>query len=435
MVTDFLSTIDRRAFLKIVAVTGLAGLIYPKKLLASLVPGSLSEVAIVEDQGATRFSTIYQDVVEKMFDSAVRSICGENDVGEAWKSLFPGINLNSTIAIKVNCINRLCSTHPPVTYAVVEGLKKMSFGGVPFPENHIIIYDRTSSELNASTYTVNRSGTGVWCYGTDGAYSHEVFSINGVNERISKIASANYLVNMSVLKNHGFSGFTMCLKNHYGSCDRPDLLHGNNCDPFIPELFSVPTLLDKPCVHICDAMFGIANGGPMGGAQFRANTIIMSTDPVAVDYCGSQILADNNCGTLGIAHYLDTAAQAPYNLGTNDPKKMAVYNIHDPSTGVKDGNEASTPESTPLQQNHPNPFTHTTDIRFYVSEPGNVSLTVYDVKGRRIRHLAETSLPGGWHSVSWDGRSDGGDNVASGVYYCQLKTKKYTKAIIMQLLK
>jgi peptidoglycan/xylan/chitin deacetylase (PgdA/CDA1 family) len=57
------------------------------------------------------------------------------------------------------------------------------------------------------------------------------------------------------------------------------------------------------------------------------------------------------------------------------------------------------------------------DIRYYVSMPGNVGISVYDVTGRRIRSLLHIAQDTGEHGVSWDGRNSSGSRVASGYYF------------------
>lgn len=81
------------------------------------------------------------------------------------------------------------------------------------------------------------------------------------------------------------------------------------------------------------------------------------------------------------------------------------------------------PEAVQLAQNHPNPFNPRTTIRFQVATSGPVSLTVVDVRGRRVRELVGTALPAGYHSVVWDGEDTAGRAVASGVYFYRLRAE------------
>jgi len=53
---------------------------------------------------------------------------------------------------------------------------------------------------------------------------------------------------------------------------------------------------------------------------------------------------------------------------------------------------------------------------------GHVTLTVYDVTGRRVRTLTDTVWPAGEHVIRWDGVATSGAPAPSGVYFFRLKT-------------
>jgi hypothetical protein len=73
-------------------------------------------------------------------------------------------------------------------------------------------------------------------------------------------------------------------------------------------------------------------------------------------------------------------------------------------------------------ENSPNPFAARTTIRFELARETRVQLHVVDVAGRRVRNLVSGTLATGPHQAVWDGRSDAGGRVASGVYYYVLQT-------------
>jgi hypothetical protein len=87
-----------------------------------------------------------------------------------------------------------------------------------------------------------------------------------------------------------------------------------------------------------------------------------------------------------------------------------------------DEGRGSLPRSFILSQNYPNPFNPSTTITFSVTEGGVVAtvLRIYDVRGRLIRTLLDSELAPGRHTVHWDGRTDRGDAVSSGVYFYKL---------------
>jgi hypothetical protein len=74
-----------------------------------------------------------------------------------------------------------------------------------------------------------------------------------------------------------------------------------------------------------------------------------------------------------------------------------------------------------LDQNLPNPFNPSTEIKYYVSRAGTGSLRVFNVRGELVRTLVSGRLATGPGSVVWDGRTDAGDAAGSGVYFYRLE--------------
>ena len=66
----------------------------------------------------------------------------------------------------------------------------------------------------------------------------------------------------------------------------------------------------------------------------------------------------------------------------------------------------------------PNPFAGTTYLTYAVAEANSrVEIGVFDIVGRRVRTLVSGIQEPGRHTVSWDGTSQGGARVTSGVYW------------------
>jgi hypothetical protein len=74
-----------------------------------------------------------------------------------------------------------------------------------------------------------------------------------------------------------------------------------------------------------------------------------------------------------------------------------------------------------LASAHPNPFAHTTTIRYHVHRYGFVRLGIYDVAGRLVCVLDASVRPRGWRSVEWDGRDSASKRLAAGVYFLRLE--------------
>lgn len=86
-------------------------------------------------------------------------------------------------------------------------------------------------------------------------------------------------------------------------------------------------------------------------------------------------------------------------------------------------NETSQPNVTQIElKNYPDPFNTSTHIRFLLTEPAQVSLKVYDIRGKLIQTiLAEQLLTGQHHIFEWNGQNNEGKTASSGMYLFQLQ--------------
>jgi photosystem II stability/assembly factor-like uncharacterized protein len=87
------------------------------------------------------------------------------------------------------------------------------------------------------------------------------------------------------------------------------------------------------------------------------------------------------------------------------------------------GQQTTTPNQYTLVQNYPNPFNPSTQIKYVLPEESRVVLAVYDVLGQRIATLVDGVLTGGDYAQVWNGHSDAGALVSSGVYFYRLDAK------------
>jgi DNA-binding beta-propeller fold protein YncE len=88
-----------------------------------------------------------------------------------------------------------------------------------------------------------------------------------------------------------------------------------------------------------------------------------------------------------------------------------------------------------LEQNHPNPFNPTTTIHYEVAQTVHVRLKVYDVAGRLVATLVDGTRTPERYKVDWHGINDGGQSVATGVYFYKLEAGSYVKTRKLLLLK
>jgi hypothetical protein len=90
------------------------------------------------------------------------------------------------------------------------------------------------------------------------------------------------------------------------------------------------------------------------------------------------------------------------------------------------GDSPVIPDEMVLLPNYPNPFRPHTFIDFRLDENRQVDISIYNVRGRKIRNIQQARLEAGVYTVMWDGRDERGNRVAAGVYYCRMQTNDRT---------
>ncbi len=122
--------------------------------------------------------------------------------------------------------------------------------------------------------------------------------------------------------------------------------------------------------------------------------------------------------------------------------RMALASIVDVANYVTVGIKTSDrkglvkiPKAFALSQNYPNPFNPSTTIDYSIpeGEAEQVQLLIYDLRGRLIRSLINEEKSPGSYSVHWDGRSNEGREVGSGVYLYRIEAGEFisTKKMII----
>ena len=97
---------------------------------------------------------------------------------------------------------------------------------------------------------------------------------------------------------------------------------------------------------------------------------------------------------------------------------------------------AALPLANSLSQNYPNPFNPETTIPYALSSDAIVSLTIYNIAGQVVRKLVDgEALAAGQYQALWDGRSESGASVASGMYFYLLHTGDFVAKRKMVLLR
>lgn len=87
-------------------------------------------------------------------------------------------------------------------------------------------------------------------------------------------------------------------------------------------------------------------------------------------------------------------------------------------------------------QNYPNPFNPSTTILFSLHQKQDVKLTIYNLKGQKIKTLVNQEYDKGNHTIIWNGNVESGERVSSGIYLFKLdlngKTQDVKKCILLK---
>jgi len=170
----------------------------------------------------------------------------------------------------------------------------------------------------------------------------------------------------------------------------------------------------------------------------RAHGIWQEADVLEQGFWYFTIVGNNN-GTPLYIHLLDENGDESVSLdmitfhpdskvGTPfEPYQVTFY-------PVEDDNDQITPLNL-LSQNYPNPFNPETTINFSLAEDDNVELTIFNLRGEKIRVLVREQREAGSYSIIWDGSDDNGNKVASGIYFYSLNTSQYSATRKMVMIK
>ena len=88
-----------------------------------------------------------------------------------------------------------------------------------------------------------------------------------------------------------------------------------------------------------------------------------------------------------------------------------------------------------ISRNYPNPFNSTTQIDYQVPEDNHIRIVVYDLMGREVRTLMDKVQSKGYYNIEWNGESDHGEFVSTGVYFFQFTSNGFSNEKKMIFLK
>jgi hypothetical protein len=329
------------------------------------LPGKYpARVIRVDHPNSFADNKINENATYEMLERGILAITGASTLKEAWLQFVkPG----DRIGLKLNPIGgKLLSTSHEVVRSVIAQLEESGIS-----RSDITIWDRREFQLHEAGFTEdNYPGIriiGTECkdangsyYGSDGKLYSESridkdwfywadvdgqydeytmpYMVNGgkysyftniLTKELDKV------INIPILKNAGAS-ITLCLKNlGYGVITNTSRLHSQLWSETSAQVCAFPPVRDKVVLNIVDGIVGCYNGGPGANPQFILpyKTLLLGTDPVAVDRIGYDIVIKKRIEMGAQEQDTDRGKEfmnlaASYGLGENDIDKIDLQTIN-----------------------------------------------------------------------------------------------------------
>ncbi|MDH4036296.1 MAG: hypothetical protein OEX18_00570 [Candidatus Krumholzibacteria bacterium] len=245
---------------------------------------------------------------------------------------------------------------------------------------------------------------------------------------------------------------------------------GNGCQPGKNVIYAIPGGWGDACSA------GVS-GDWVFFVKYRSLKVTAGASPVSVAFsgvpfnqttCDTVYVSNTGCDTLMIdgilgcgtspfsldttmtSHSVPPGGQTPITVcvtptsaATDNCTITVVSNAGNGPTMIPVSLDGVTAVSGPPVDNGfgilsvaPNPFNPQTTIRFVIPRALPVTAEVWAVDGSHVRTLArEQNFPAGDNALVWDGRSDGGQSVVSGVYFLSVKTalgRRVTRAVLLE---
>jgi len=102
---------------------------------------------------------------------------------------------------------------------------------------------------------------------------------------------------------------------------------------------------------------------------------------------------------------------------------------------MPDQGEQINPDKFTIYANYPNPFNPVTKISYFIPEDSRVNIEIYDLMGRKVKTLINSSQISGYKSIQWNATNDRNDPVSSGLYLYTVQAGEFRQTKKMVLLK
>lgn len=274
--------VSRRRFLRqaiAASALGAAGLPRIHAEAAEPKAPARSKVLEVTNPAWKRDGKVDPEAVKRTLERGLMEFTGKSSVADAWRVFA---SPSETIGVKFNDISQNFSgANQALGDAIIDGLLQAGLR-----REKIILVEAVGASF-PGTGTADRTLGPEFDTG-HGKTRHTRF----LRDQIDGI------INVPNLKEHDRAGVTLAVKNlSHGRAfiPNPGAFHSNYCDPHVAELHSQKVVFTKRRLNILNGLRGIFHLGPSPGAarwQWDRNGLFFSTDPVAMDTVGLDIIQE-----------------------------------------------------------------------------------------------------------------------------------------------
>ena len=135
--------------------------------------------------------------------------------------------------------------------------------------------------------------------------------------------------------------------------------------------------------------------------------------------CNIMCSSLDGCDGIGLPNFEPLGATAIKNFAASRTC------LDSPTTAV---DAVSTSSRVRFAAPRPSPFHRETRLSYYLGEPGPVRLEIYDIAGKRVVTLFSGDEGAGWHTHAWDGASQNGARLGSGIFHARLSAQGTSQA-------
>ena len=233
-------------------------------------------------------------------------------------------------------------------------------------------------------------------------------------------------------------GFNPHAMTYYGSVNAVNAAHTRLTIAWGDTLLP-PTQVSCPCINEFFYIQVFKHDPYMGpDAPLEGVTVVALKDG---EFLGSWITNEQGI----VSGYISAAFTGQFNwcvfMASDQPANELYWstsvgkqapNIEENSNfkGAGETVSENVPVSYFLGQNYPNPFNASTNIKFGLPEPSEVTVEVFNINGRKVVTLVNEYLSAGYHNVSWHA-----DNVSSGAYFYRIRANDFISQKKLVLVK